>query len=221
MQGPYLSCEQFQQCWLSSSIGSNKSYTGIQVNPKLQVIIDPWLQTTKIVTHIMPFHYYPEPPCCTCNALSSADSAVTLPRSLIHYSYAAAWSESLAKSFTLPNKAGIQVISIQPMHTPHTHPILGVFEADVLHHDDRRGDFPTGREIEWQSLLTQNIHLLDTLKHKTTQSFWYNHASLQTSSVTKAPDYLFWLVACKLICWLMSPCFFPLETNVGLHSSNK
>lgn len=33
-------------------------------------------------------------------------------------------------------------------HTPHTHPILGVFEADILDHDDRRWDFPTGREIE-------------------------------------------------------------------------
>lgn len=120
------------------------------------------------------------------------------------------------------------------MHIPHTHPILGVFEADILHHDDRRGNFPTGWEIEWQSLLTQNIHLLDTLEHKTAQLFWYNHASLQTSSVDQGTRLqlfmspssnsltdLFWLVACKLICWLMSPYFFPLEANVGLYSSNK
>lgn len=51
------------------------------------------------------------------------------------------------------------------MHTRYTHPVLGVFEAYILHHDDRRGDFSTGREIEWQSLSTQNIHLLDTPEH--------------------------------------------------------
>lgn len=62
----------------------------------------------------------------------------------------------------------------------------------------------------------------------------YNHASLQTSSAdqgtilklfmrpsSNALTDLFWLVACKLICWLMSPYFFSLEANVGLYSSNK
>lgn len=137
----------------------------------------------------MPFHYRADSSCCTRNAASSAAS--TLPRSLIRWSHAAApWTASPNTSRSQTRHDTRDLHTTQ--HTPHTHPVLGVFEADILHHDDRRGDFPTGREIERQSLLTENMHWLDTLDCKTPRYSGIVMVHYRRHLQTKAPDCNFY-----------------------------
>ena len=46
----YLSIQKLEQGRLAGTIGSHQSYTGLQINSKVKVLIDKWLQAQ----HTMP-----------------------------------------------------------------------------------------------------------------------------------------------------------------------